>query len=122
MRNSRNQLVGEWGEGVAASFLAGKGFEIIDRNFRTPFGEIDLIVQKEGLIVLVEVKTRTSKKFGMPENAITLLKKSHMRDSAEYYLGTLSCDPTEVRADVISILAKPDLSEYHLEWFENATA
>ena len=57
---SRNQKVGQWGEQAAADYLSTKGYEIIARNVRTPYGEIDLIAQKDGFTIFVEVKARTS--------------------------------------------------------------
>ena len=57
---SRNQRVGQWGEQAAADYLSAKGYEIMARNVRTPYGEIDLIAQKDGFTIFVEVKARTS--------------------------------------------------------------
>ena len=75
---TRNQRVGKWGEQAAADFLAERGYEIVARNLRTPYGEIDLIAQKDGFTIFVEVKARTSKVFGPPEVAVTPRKQGHM--------------------------------------------
>ena len=72
---SRNQKVGQWGEQAAADYLSAKGYEIMARNVRTPYGEIDLIAQKDGFTIFVEVKARTSSSLGPPEIAVTPRKQ-----------------------------------------------
>jgi Holliday junction resolvase-like predicted endonuclease len=59
---SHNQEIGAWGEETAAAWLSEKGCEIAARNVRTPYGEIDIIARKDGLVLFVEVKTLTSSK------------------------------------------------------------
>jgi len=73
-----NKEVGNWGEEIAAVYLERNGYSIIDRNFYTPEGEIDLIAlreeKEERILIFVEVKTRTSEKYGYPEEAFTRKK------------------------------------------------
>lgn len=85
MKMNKNSL-GRLGENLASSFLANRGIKTIERNVRTPFGEIDIIGKDRTKIYFVEVKTRSSDKFGSPSEAITNLKKEHMVNSALYYL------------------------------------
>jgi putative endonuclease len=82
---NKNSL-GRIGESLASNFLAKRGIKTIERNVRTPFGEIDIVGEDSSKIYFVEVKMRSSEKFGAPSEAITNLKKEHMVNSALYYL------------------------------------
>jgi len=73
---SSNRSVGLWGEAVASEYLANNGYSILERNARTPHGEIDLVARQGIVTVFVEVKTRTSNRFGPPEAAITKKKRA----------------------------------------------
>ena len=82
--------VGRWGEEIAAVYLKRNGYSIVDRNFFTPEGEIDLIAlqeeKEEQILIFVEVKTRTSEKYGFPEEAFTRKKWDHMLRAIDRYL------------------------------------
>lgn len=99
---TRNKKLGAWGEGAAAEYLINQGYEMIGRNVRTPYGEIDLIAEKEGLLVFVEVKTRTSIQYGLPEEAITEHKQIKMIESAQSYLEENDLE-VDWQLDVIAI-------------------
>jgi putative endonuclease len=116
----RNQTIGGWGEKQAASFLLEKGCQLIDTNVRTPYGEIDLIVKNNEIVVFVEVKTRTGPNFGYPEGAITPKKRSHLYDAAQYYLIEHPEIQADWRIDVIAIRGKPGGQKPEIIWFENA--
>ena len=113
---SRNQSIGRWGEQAAADHLSKHGYEIVARNVRTPYGEIDLIATKDGLTVFVEVKARTSKSFGPPELAVTPRKQAHMLACAEHYAQQNEID--HWRIDVIAVERCDGATE--LMHFENA--
>ena len=83
---SNRQAIGRKGEDIAADYLTQRGCEVLERNVRTAYGEIDLIVMKENSLVFVEVKTRTSRVCGYPETGITETKMMHMMNCAENYL------------------------------------
>jgi putative endonuclease len=85
-KNKFRQELGRRGEDRAAAFLLAKGFEIIARNWRCHAGEIDLIAVKEGDIRFVEVKTRRTTAYGLPEEAITPTKLDRMRRTADTWL------------------------------------
>lgn len=112
----RNQRVGKWGEQAAADYLSAKGYEIIGRNVRTPYGEIDLIAQKDGTTIFVEVKARTSKSLGPPEIAVTPRKQEHMLACAEHYVQQNEIDHWQI--DVIAVEEVNDKIEF--VHFENA--
>jgi putative endonuclease len=108
---TRNQQVGKWGEQAAVDFLIGRGYEIIARNIRTPYGEIDIIAKKGGFLFFVEVKARTSKTFGPPEIAVTPRKQQHMIACAEYYAQQNEIDHWQI--DVIAVeqgIGKPKIT------------
>jgi len=77
--------LGILGEDLAAEFLRKNGYKILERNFRSKFGEIDIIAQDKDTLVFVEVKTRWSEKFGLPEEAITPWKIKKIKKAGEYY-------------------------------------
>jgi len=78
--------LGKIGEQKACDYLIEKGYELIDKNFRSRMGEIDLVVKKGQILVFVEVKLKTSDKFGTPEEMITPAKIGKVRKMAEFFL------------------------------------
>lgn len=114
---SRNQQIGRWGEDAAAEYLTEKGYEVLAHNVRTPpYGEIDLIARKDGMIVFVEVKARTTRAFGPPEVAVTPRKQEHMLACAEAYAQQNEID--HWRIDVIAVERAAGKTE--IVHFENA--
>lgn len=97
-------------------FLCGHGYEILGRNERTPYGEIDVVARKDGMAVFVEVKARTGKSFGPPEVAVTPRKQAHMLASADYYAQHNEIDHWQI--DVIAV-EKVD-GKPQIVHFENA--
>ena len=112
-----NQQIGQWGELIALAHLNGKAYKLIGQNVLTPYGEIDLIAEKDGITIFVEVKTRTNQSFGNPEDAINTRKQEHMLACAEYYAQEHEIDHWQI--DVIAITGKPGGRQI-LEHFENA--
>lgn len=118
-KNSRISL-GRRGETQAAEFLAKKGYRLIDRNVRTEYGEIDLIVLQTEMLVFVEVKTRRNQRYGRPEEAINPNKLQRMVDSAQAYLQEHPQYTQNWRIDVVSVLVEPGRSS-EFNHFENVT-
>lgn len=112
-----NQRIGKWGEDLAAEHLVQRGQEIIARNVRTPYGEIDIITSQGSVTIFIEVKTRTSNKMGLPEESITMRKREHMLATADHYAAEHEIDHWQI--DVIAIEGKPG-SEPKITYFENA--
>jgi putative endonuclease len=100
-----NQRIGKWGEETAAEYLTQHNYEIIARNVRTPYGEIDIIARQGDVTIFVEVKTRTSNKMGLPEESITPRKRQHMLTAADHYAAENEIDHWQI--DVIAIEGKP---------------
>ncbi|MFH5229670.1 YraN family protein [Antrihabitans spumae] len=99
-----NVALGAQGEDLAAEFLTAAGMTIVDRNWRTRYGEIDLIVRSDDVLVFVEVKTRTGRRMGVPAEAVTLTKQRRIRRLAAVWLAEQSGPWTPVRFDVVSVL------------------
>ncbi|MDO9545295.1 MAG: YraN family protein [Pelolinea sp.] len=117
--NSTKKEIGDWGEEVATRFLIDNGVEIIDRNVRTQNGEIDIIGKKSDTIIFFEVKTRRSKQYGNPEDAVNSRKQEHIRRSALEYIQSKLDLEIEWRLDVISINVDWK-NKTAIRWFENA--
>ena len=89
MKNLHNKTVGAFGEDTACDHLLRHDYEILTRNFRTKYGEIDIVAQKDGTIYCVEVKTRLSNRFGSPLDAINPQKLQKMHLMAETLISRL---------------------------------
>ncbi|MDP9958789.1 YraN family protein [Chryseobacterium lathyri] len=95
---------GKIAEDFAAEYLQKNGYRIITRNFRFQKAEIDIIAEKEGLIIIVEVKARSTDAFMLPQEAVTKTKIKSIVMAANHYLEEFSRN-NEVRFDIISVLA-----------------
>ncbi len=97
--------IGKSGEEEAINFLKRNKYKILNRNFKTKFGEIDIIAKKNGEIVFIEVKTRNTTLFGYPEEAIDKRKINHIQKVATYYLQRNKIK-IPFKFEVLSILTK----------------
>lgn len=97
--------LGEDYEQIAATYLKAEGYEVIEQNFRCKIGEIDIIASKDGYIRFVEVKYRSDKRIGMPEEAVNYKKQRLISKTASYYMlkHGISMD-TPCCFDVVAIL------------------
>lgn len=100
----RNNIVGAWGESLAAEYLRKKRYKLVAMNYKCRFGEIDVIVANKQYLVFVEVKLRKSDRFARAAEFVDFHKQNRLRTTAEIYL---SQNPTELqpRFDVIEIYA-----------------
>jgi putative endonuclease len=96
--------LGEWGEKVAADHLVAQGMVVLDRNWRTASGEIDIIARDGDAVVFCEVKTRRSLVFGDPGEAVTGSKSRRLRTLAAQWLAIAQVRPSEVRFDVVKVM------------------
>ena len=115
----KTKRVGKIGEDLAAKHLRKQRYRIIERNFSTRFGEIDLIVKKNGVLVFVEVKARLG--FGRPEWGIDNKKISRVKKMAEGYLVTEQPKYENLRIDAICIDLNSDLEAEEIRHYENLT-
>ena len=100
---SPTQKIGTHGEDMALQFLLKQGYRYVDRNFRTRFGELDLILMDKDEIVFAEVKTRASNRYGYPEEMVNWRKKRHLLKTAHIYLDRKRFDQFFYRFDTIAI-------------------
>jgi len=110
------------GEKLAANFLKKRGYHIIETNYRCPEGEIDIIARHKDSLVFIEVRTKTSLKFGSPEESITLTKKERLKTVATRYQQTHSDLPSLWRIDVVAIELTPEGKPLRIELIENAVS
>ncbi len=96
--------LGAWGERVAERRYRRDGYRVLARNWRCPSGEIDLILERRGVVVFSEVKTRSSTAFGLPAEAVDRRRQSRLRAAAATWIRSTGAHPTELRFDVVSVL------------------
>lgn len=97
------KIVGNAGEDFAAKMLEDTGYTILERNYRTRIGEIDIIAIRDGVLHFIEVKTRTGDDFGYPADAVTESKQNTIRRASEIYLGRRRSMWNRISFDVVEI-------------------
>ncbi len=97
-----NKKIGAAGEKAAVKHLKNKGYKIVKTNYFVRGGEIDIIAQKDGYVVFVEVKTRTNDGYGLPVEAVGYTKQQRIRNAARFYM--MSCGEVDIRFDVIGVI------------------
>lgn len=115
--SSDRKLLGRWGERRCERFLTRKGLKKLARNFSCKTGEIDLVmVDTDGSIVFVEVRTKAGESFGPPESTITPAKKTRLFRTARYFLAANNIDNRPYRFDVVTIVlgqtGRPKIKHY----------
>lgn len=108
MLQRSNSTFGKNGENIACDLLNQNGYKIIDRNFRSRFGEIDIVAIDKDTLVFVEVKTRQSLRFGLPQEAVTPQKIYKIKKTGEYYSLIHPDLPKKLRVDVVAIVIEMD--------------
>ncbi|MFZ3089299.1 MAG: YraN family protein [Nitrospirota bacterium] len=108
---------GETGEEMAVAFLKEKGYRIVEKNYRTPFGEIDIIAHDGPILVFLEVKARRNPTFATPLLAVNRRKQQHIVKSAMSYLFSKRIKDKGCRFDVVAITISDDVK---IELFKNA--
>ena len=104
---SAGQRLGRSGERFAAGWLEARGYRIVARNWRCPAGELDLVAEREGELVFVEVKTRRGRAMGAPEEAITRAKRLHLVAAAQAYLAATGALERPYRIAVVAVELAP---------------
>ena len=102
---SGNKKTGQHGEDLAVDFLTKNGYHILEKNFRTKLGEIDIIAQDQDTISFVEVKSRTDALFGSPLEAITPFKRKKLSRAALVFLKQHRLFEAKARFDIVTIEA-----------------
>ncbi|WP_319944606.1 YraN family protein [Nocardia macrotermitis] len=101
---AHNLALGAHGEELAAQYLRAAGMEIVARNWRCRYGELDLIARDAEVTAFVEVKTRPGRKFGSPAEAVTFTKQQRIRRLALLWLNEQQGAWRQIRFDVVSVL------------------
>ena len=114
------KTTGAAGERIASGFLKKLGYRILESNFRTPFGEIDIVARLGRVIVFVEVKSRITSSFGPPYLSVTKSKERHIVKNALFYLKRLKILNVDWRIDIISIKLDFEHRLESVELIENA--
>lgn len=110
----KNNIEGKKGEIKAVLFFKKHGYKILETNFKNKIGEIDIIAEKDGVIVFIEVKNRSTYRFGRPIEAVDFRKQNKIKKVAEIYLMIKNKYYNDVRFDVVEV------SNDNLEHIENA--
>ena len=118
MKIASHIVLGKSGEEFARQYLEDKGYEVLEINWRNHHKEVDIICQKERILVFVEVKTRTDNYFQQPFEAVETEKQHHLCEAAEAYMEDYH-DFDEIRFDIISVIKRKD-SEAEIEHIEEA--
>lgn len=100
----QRSTLGAYGEAFAARYLIDQGMVLLDRNWRCELGEIDLVLRDGRVLVICEVKTRSSLAFGSPLEGVTELKAARLRRLAARWLADHTIRPKEVRIDLVGLL------------------
>ena len=112
------QRLGRQAELIAAAYLESQGYTICCHNYRAGRGEIDLIAERAGMLVFVEVKSRRSRRHGFPEEAVSSGKADKIAQTAQHYIESNDCQQ-DIRFDILSVELEPP---YTISHFEDAFA
>ncbi len=96
--------LGQRGEMAAWKYLADRGYKIIEKNYRAPMGEMDVIAEKAGRFIFVEIKTRRGQNFGLPQEAVGLTKQKKLAQIASFYLKKQKKENARVSFEVLAVL------------------
>lgn len=110
-----NKITGNFGEKLAHDYLIKSGYKVLEINFTTRVGEIDIIVEKEDIIAFVEVKARKNLRYGMPREAVNERKMQKIIRVAENYIVYKAREDRQYRFDVIEVFLGEDGKINHIE-------
>jgi putative endonuclease len=114
----RRRQTGQQGEDLATAYLTERGYELVERNWRCPAGELDIIMEKEATLVFVEVRARRSRRFGLAEESITPAKQARLIELAQTYLQQNDLFRRSWRIDVVAVGLSSEPA--HINHIENA--
>ena len=106
MPTSRTRL-GTWGEGLAGRFLQNKGYRILATNYRSSYGEVDIVARDGEELVFIEVRTRRGGSFGAPEESLSKAKIRRLLNTCQEYVQRTAEEDTEWRVDLVCIYLGP---------------
>lgn len=117
---SRNRVgLGRQGEELALRELVQRGYEIADRNWRCPAGEVDIVARQGGTWAFVEVRTRRGSNLGTPEESLTTAKQERMVAVAQHYLAEHEIGEVDWRLDLVAVELDPTGKLLRVDVLEN---
>jgi putative endonuclease len=116
----KRQQTGRRGEELAREFLKKRGFDILESNYRCPEGEIDIVAKHKDCLIFIEVRTKTGRQFGSPEESVTSAKKKRMIATAQHYRQTHDIKLPLWRIDFIAVELDKKGQALRIELIENA--
>lgn len=114
--------IGDKGEDLACKYLQNQGYKILERNYRIRGGEIDIVAREKETLVFVEVKTRYSHEYGLPEESITPWKIKALLKTARFYIQKIKWGEKEYRLDFVSIDFADSRENPRIEIIKNITS
>ena len=114
---AQHNELGKKGEQLAVNFLIKNGYNVLERNYRFDKAEVDIIVRKENVLAIIEVKTRTNTDFGNPQEFVKPKQIQRLVKAVDEYVTVNNLD-VEVRFDIIAIVKKG--TQYNIEHLEDA--
>ena len=112
--NSNKKTTGNLGEDIATKYLETLGYTIVERNFRSAYGEIDIICKKDNYLIFVEVKARKGLKFGQPNVSISLKKQKNIINSSLMYMSENNIIDENIRFDAILLFLSENVEIEHI--------
>jgi len=112
--------LGQWGEEHARRHLEGQGYTIVTTNYRSRWGEVDIVARRDDEFIFVEVKTRRGTAYGMPEESVTATKSQRLIATAQDYIQKHDSEQAPWRLDVVSIQLEESGKLLELDHLENA--
>lgn len=109
-----NKELGKWGEDYTLSKLKKEGYKLLNRNYITPYGELDLILKKKSGLIFIEVKTKTNLIFGLPREEVTKNKLNHIKKAIYYYLKQNKIDYNNIFLYVAEVVVLPEEIKFEL--------
>ena len=106
---------GKYGEELAKYYLEQKGYQILSLNYRTYFGEIDIIAKDSSYVVFIEVKLRTSCRYGLPSESVTKAKQVTIYNVALHYISNIDILESDYRFDVIEFIKTDKITIRHIK-------
>lgn len=110
-----NIKTGKRGESFAKDYLVAKSYNILNMNFRNYIGEIDIIAMDKDVLVFIEVKTRTSMKFGYAYESVNYRKQQKIINASLSYIQQRNIRNTQIRYDIIEVYLTPNVNINHIE-------
>ena len=116
----KRQQTGRRGEELAREFLKKRGFDILESNYHCPEGEIDIVAKHKDFLIFIEVRTKTGRQFGSPEESVTPAKKKRMIATAEHYRQCHDIKLPLWRIDFVAVELDKKGQASRIELIENA--